>query len=196
MALGGTITPGRGENEIDTLYIIGNVDIGATNATFHVDINGGGSLYDALSVTGGNVLVGTANLSVSLNFTPTNGQKFTIIQQHGTGDVSGQFAQGTNIVLGGRNFAVSYSASNIVLTAPTPTLTGFSLQPGGAGLVMHGFNGAPTSSFTVLSSTNLSLPVTNWQVVATPVFDLTGAFSVTNTINPALPQQFLTIRSP
>lgn len=62
--------------------------------------------------------------------------------------------------------------------------------------MLGGTNGNPLTSYRVLASMKLNLPTTNWQAVATNSFDAAGRFSLTNLANPALPQQFLIIRSP
>ena len=48
-------------------------------------------------------------------------------------------------------------------------------------------NGTPSGGFSVLTSTNVALPLTNWTVIANANFDSAGKFSYTNAVNPATP---------
>ena len=48
----------------------------------------------------------------------------------------------------------------------------------------------------MLASTNLAAPTTNWSCAATNTFGVGGSFSLTNTLNPALPAQFFRLKVP
>lgn len=75
-----------------------------------------------------------------------------------------------------------------------PTLTG--AQWLGAGVVRFSFTNDPAATFSVLSSTNLSWPLTNWTVAGAPSNVGSGVFQFTSqpTTNDAT--RFYTIRSP
>ncbi len=75
-----------------------------------------------------------------------------------------------------------------------PTLTGGALV--GTNLVFSGTGGGPWATFTVLSSTNLALPLANWTVERTGNFDGAGAFTLTNPVVPGTPVKFYTVRVP
>ena len=72
-----------------------------------------------------------------------------------------------------------------------PTLTGYGLS---GGLFHLTFTGPSNQTYTVLSSTNLALPLPDWTVVGTGVFNGSPA-SYTNS-TPTLPAQFYQIKSP
>jgi hypothetical protein len=117
--------PGNGANTTGVLNVNGITNLNSA-ATFAVDINGVsvGTQYDRLNDAGdGNVVLGGANLAVSLGFTPSIGQTFTIIQTNGGFSVSGQFAQGSSLVANGQLFTISYNAVSVVLTAQGSSLT-------------------------------------------------------------------------
>jgi hypothetical protein len=80
------------------------------------------------------------------------------------------------------------------LIGTPPTLTG--AQWLGAGVVRFSFTNNPDATFTVLSATNLSLPLTNWAVMGAPSNVGSGVFQFTSqpTTNDAT--RFYTIRSP
>jgi hypothetical protein len=63
-------------------------------------------------------------------------------------------------------------------------------------LVVSGPGGPPNSSFLVLGTTNIAIPLSNWTILATNYFDSLGNFSFTNTVNQAVPQQFLRLQLP
>jgi hypothetical protein len=63
-------------------------------------------------------------------------------------------------------------------------------------LVFSGSNGPANGTYYVLTSTNLALPVAAWTPVSTNSFDASGHFTVTNAVNPVLPQQFYRLFAP
>jgi len=67
----------------------------------------------------------------------------------------------------------------------------------GNSIVLRGSNGLPGGTYTVLSTTNLALPVTAWVTNANGVFDpSTGSFSNSLSINPAEVERYFCIRQP
>lgn len=121
----GTIGPVSGNGGISPglspgiLSVNGSATLGA-GTTLGIELSGttAGTEYDRLVVSGTTSL-GGANLQVSLGFAPAQGQSFTILQCGG--GITGQFAQGTSISVGGRQFSITYSATSVVLTAQAPT---------------------------------------------------------------------------
>ncbi len=118
---GGTIAPGTVPAITSILTSTGAVtNSGAGLATFEFDINGtiAGSQHDRFTSTGGDIILGGANLDLSLGFTPTIGQTFSILTTSGAGNtISGQFAQGGVIVADGQAFAITYNSTSVVLTS-------------------------------------------------------------------------------
>ena len=108
----GTVAPGASTGILHS----GSVTLSATS-TFSVEIGGttSGSGHDQLQVTG-TVELGGANLAGTLinGFAPAFGNTFTIIQS--TGAITGRFAQGTLVTIGGSRFRVTYNANSVVLT--------------------------------------------------------------------------------
>jgi hypothetical protein len=72
---------------------------------------------------------------------------------------------------------------------PAPVIAGFNLA--GTNLVFNVANSITGGVFTVLTSTNLALPLANWTALATNVAP-GGVFmlTATNAVNPAAPGQF------
>lgn len=63
-------------------------------------------------------------------------------------------------------------------------------------LLLSTTGGAPLGNCSVLSATNLSLPLSQWTVFTTNSFDTNGAFSLTNPIDPTQPQVFYLLQLP
>jgi autotransporter-associated beta strand protein len=75
-----------------------------------------------------------------------------------------------------------------------PQFTGFSVS--GSTLTLSGTGGKPNGNYYLLASTNVAAPVTNWVPLQTNVFDGSGNFSTTVTVNPATPKQFFRLLVP
>jgi autotransporter-associated beta strand protein len=124
-ATNGSVAPGNSAGLAGLLMSNGNVTFN-TGTTFNIDIGGvtAGDQYDQLRVTGSVGLgAGVTSLSGTLinGFTPSPGQQFTIIQS--TGAITGTFAQGSSINIGGTDFTITYDAGSVVLSVPLPTPT-------------------------------------------------------------------------
>jgi autotransporter-associated beta strand protein len=97
----------------------GNVTFNPST-TFKVTLGGSqpGTGYSQM-VVNGNVNLGGASLNVVLanSFSPTAGtDSFTILQVTGTGNtISSQFAQGTQAVINGIDYSITYSSTTVVL---------------------------------------------------------------------------------
>jgi hypothetical protein len=91
--------------------------------------------------------------------------------------------------------AISAGAVNInVVPLLAPTVSSDSLV--GGNFILRGLGGAAGGSYHVLSTTNLTLPLTSWTSVGASAFDGTGHFSFTNAMTPGVPYNFYTIEVP
>jgi hypothetical protein len=61
---------------------------------------------------------------------------------------------------------------------------------GKGGLVLAGSGGIPNWPYLVLASTNFALPLTNWAIVSSNVFDGNGDLFVTNEPAPSTSREF------
>jgi hypothetical protein len=75
-----------------------------------------------------------------------------------------------------------------------PVLTGARMLANG--ILQFAFTNTPNATFTVLSSTNLALPLSEWTVVANMLPNTNGVFQFTSqpTTNDA--QRFYVVQSP
>jgi len=64
----------------------------------------------------------------------------------------------------------------------------------GTNLLFSGSGGLANGTYSVLSSTNVALPITDWLAILTNQFDCGGNFSFTN--SPSQPQTFFLLRVP
>lgn len=84
------------------------------------------------------------------------------------------------------NGSVSVTA---VLPLPSITTVDFSGLAGGS-ITLNANNGAPNGPVSILTSTNLVLPLSSWTTVTTTTFDGSGNLSLPITVDPTLPQSF------
>jgi autotransporter-associated beta strand protein len=93
------------------------------------------------------------------------------------------------------NKAFLNTAGTISVAAVTPPLIETTTLNNG-NLVLSGSGGVPATTFYVLASTNVALPLNEWPRLLTNQFDLNGHFVVTNAVNPALPGLFYLLQVP
>jgi hypothetical protein len=63
-------------------------------------------------------------------------------------------------------------------------------------LTLTGAGGVPLGDYSVLVSTNLSLPLNRWSVVGSSQFDDVGGFVYTNALSSNFPALFFSLRVP
>jgi len=80
-----------------------------------------------------------------------------------------------------------------VSAASAPVITSVSLNA--ASLALQGTNGLGGTKFAVLTTTNLTLPMSQWTSLSTNVF-YGSSFNVTNIVDPASPASFYRIKVP
>ncbi|HWX22977.1 MAG TPA: hypothetical protein VN578_24005 [Candidatus Binatia bacterium] len=119
---------------------------------------------------------GNSTLSVTAsNATPQGSYPLTI------SGVAGTLTNSTTVTL-------------VVSGPPAPFIRTVALS--GTNLVLSGTNGPAGGSYSLLASTNLVLPLTNWTPVGTGAFDAGGNFALTNGLGPGLPQLFFRLQVP
>jgi hypothetical protein len=64
------------------------------------------------------------------------------------------------------------------------------------GIAISGNGGTSNGLFLVLSSVDVTLPLTNWPAISTNSFDEAGNFNFTNSISPSQPHQFFFLLQP
>jgi hypothetical protein len=169
-----------------------------TNGTLQLNVNGA-AIVTNVSVNTLNV-GGLNTLLIDLVDNVSGTTTFPLISYNTlNGSVAGNFVLGDlpDGVSGGLVDNPANKRIDLVLT-PTavvaPQITSATIA--GSSLIMSGTNGAPYGKYYVLASTNLSVPLENWMILATYYFDGAGAFSFTNAMDPSLPQRFYLLQLP
>ena len=189
--LGATLSPGPG---IGTMTIDNTLTLQPGSFTA-MDINKtDGTSDQVVGLT--NISYG-GTLQVSLTGTPQIGDAFKLFD---AASYSGAFASITPATPGA---GLAWLTTTLTTDGTLRVQTANVSQPvlsssvqNGTNLVMNGSNGTPGTGYSVISSTNLVLPSSAWEGVASGVFDSLGQFTATIVINPATPQRFFRIRAP
>jgi len=139
------------------------------------------------------VVPATANLLPP--FAPTSDQSWLTITGITNGAVSFSFTANTGPA---RTANISLLGQTIPVTQGTvgtpPMLTG--VQMLGGNILQFGFSNTQTASLTVLATTNLSLPLSNWTVVGMASNTGPGQFQFTSQPTTNDSQLFYVVRSP
>jgi len=141
------------------------------------DPNGSGSVTNFNSLTNYDWTIATASGGIS-NF---SADKFTVD--------SSQFQNNLN----GGYFYVRTNSNSLFLSftnPPSAPVTVNIAAAGANGFVFSGSGGSAGAFYYVLATTNLGLPVSQWTVIATNIFDSGGNFDFTNPADPTAPQNF------
>jgi rhamnogalacturonan endolyase len=179
---GGAMAPGSGgagtltisnSLALDSDAIL-NFELGATNAS------------DKVAVSGALVLGGTLNVTGLTGFGTNTYTLFTC----------GGALSGTLPVIGtmpsGYSGTLSTNASGqvkLAVQAVTPPIFGGIGVTNGS-LTLSGSGGTANGTYYVLASTNVALPLAQWQFIATNQFDTNGNFTVTGLACTNAPQRF------
>ena len=75
-----------------------------------------------------------------------------------------------------------------------PPISGISVS--GGNIILSGTGGVANTSYLVVTSADVTLPMVSWGVLATNSFDNSGNFSFTNAISPGTQQLFYRLRAP
>ncbi len=185
---GGTLSPGAAATPVGTL-------------TINNSLNLSGNVAIAI-----NKSLSPSNSSVVVTGSPASSGSGTVkITNLGpvlkTGDTFQLFSQplssgGSLLVIGGsaiwsNNLAVDGTIS--VASVPVPVIN--SVSTSGTNLLFSGTNGTFSGPYNLLSSTNISLPITRWTTVLAGSYDGSGNFSGTTGISTNPPQKFYLLQS-
>jgi autotransporter-associated beta strand protein len=193
---GSIFAPATGTTNVGSIAVSSNATLqGSATMTLNASTGASDQLL-AYSVTYGGTLTVTNAFG-----TITNGQMFQLFVSSNGVYNAGSFSSIALPTATGltwtTNLAVNGSiTANVVTVPPTqPSITGFSLT--GTQLIISGTSSTTDLNYTysVLGSTNLLLPLTNWTVLSTGnSFNPGGNFRITNTVS--LPLSFYLIRVP
>ncbi len=188
---GGKLTPGN--NAIGTLTL-GNALTLAAGSAAVFGVSHSPLTNDLVQVTGllkfGGTLVvtnvGTNALVAGDHFTLATATSY-----------SGAF---TNLNLPALNAGLAWNTNQIstngslsVVSIVPPSINQTRLA--GNNIILTGSGGTPGGNYYLLTTTNLTLPVTQWTRLATNLFDGSGNFNCTNAVNLGWSQTFYQLQS-
>ena len=203
LAGGGAINGSLTNNPGSILFVGGSGAINAFSVSSTVSLQGttfveiinNGTQFDMLQASGGMVYGGTLVVSNLDNVNPfATGQSFQLFSAGG--GFTGAFS---NIVPATPGPGLAWDTSGLLSSGTltivsTPSFNSVVLS--GTSLVVSGTNGTAGTSYEVLTSTNLALPLSQWTTNASSQFDGSGNFSFTNNVNPNSRQQFYLLKTP
>ena len=194
--LGSIVAPGTGTTNIGTLSVVSNATLQGTTM-MKISAAGGNDQLEASGITYGGSLAVT-NFSGAV----TNGQTFQLFVATNGVYNAGNFSSVTLPSAAGLTWTNNLTNNGTItagvkiIPSPRPIITNIGLL--GANLHLNGTNGASGGTLYVLASTNLALAITNWTAISTNTFTGSGTFNVTvtNILNPNVPQSFYIISQP
>jgi hypothetical protein len=168
--------------------------------TIFMDLDQNNKTNDVLFCNSAITYGGTLQLTTTNQL--TNGASFKLFK---AGSYSGAFASIVPTAPGSglawNTNTLSTGVISVVpgpVTGPTTNATITSAKASGTNLLIHGVNNnVPNTNFhyAVLTSTNLTLPLSNWTAVVTNSFNPDGTFDYTNPIVPGTPRQFIDVKA-
>jgi fibronectin-binding autotransporter adhesin len=187
-----TATVSLGEsNSVGTLIVTNSATLAGTTI---LKVNGSSFTNDQLVVS--NTLTYGGVLTIQTNGTFAAGQTYQLFK---AGVTNGSFSSinlpALPLPLYWTNVLANGSITVASAFVPHPVITTITLS--GLNALISGTNGSPGGTFYVLTSTNVSLPLSNWTAIATNVFDGGGNvsnYTVTNAVSG--PQRFYILQTP
>jgi autotransporter-associated beta strand protein len=213
----GTITPGNGPGMLSTadetweptsIYTWSINKAGGTaganpgwsqaNITGGLNINTSGSpiTINLTSLTAGNTPGLVSDFNSGRNYTWSIAHTTAGITNFSTNYFTLNTAGFSNS-LGSGSFSITTNATDVLLvfTTPVSAPTISSIQVAGTNLTINGSGGAPGGPYTVVTSTNVTLNLTNWVTVGSSNFNGSGNFSFSGATT-TNKQQFYAIEVP
>jgi hypothetical protein len=193
-AVNGTLTLTSGTLDLNskTLTAANPPSLGGGGLKMEIDRSAPNAEFLALS--SGTLTYGGTLTVTNVGATLQTGDTFTLFTAPGN-SFGGSFSL---ILPGGVVWNSSQLAVNGTLivdsTSGGPIIGSTTLS--GSSLIMSGSGGTANAGFTVLTSTNITLPLASWSVDGTGTFDNSGNFSYTNSTGTTNPASFFIISSP
>jgi autotransporter-associated beta strand protein len=193
---GATVSPGIGG--VGALTVSNAVTLGGTTT---MELNQDTATNDVLNVNSGITYGGTLNL-VNIGSALTNGASFKLFKALSYGGTFSSIVPATpGTGLAWKTNTLSSGVISVgtgVVPGPTTNANITSVKLSGTNILLHGVNNnVPNTNFhyAVLSSTNLTLPLSNWTSIVTNSFNSDGTFDYTNAIVPGTPRVFYDVKA-
>jgi len=182
----GRLEPGTLTSPLATMTFENEITLQGTTV---MDVNkAGGVINDTLG--GFSTLTYGGTLQINRTGEPFAGGDEMHLFSFGT--VSGSFSA---IVPATPGPGLTWDTSQLTVDGTLKVVAPTSFEIGsvsvvGPDVIFNGGGGPASAEYRVLTSMDLSVPVINWQPVATNLFDANGNFNFTVPFNPAAPRQF------
>ena len=189
-AAGSVVSPGT-NGVIGILTVTTNVWL---NGMTVMKLDKNNLTNDVLSVGGNIVYGGTLNLTNISVSALSASDSFTLFR---AGTYGGAF---TSIVPAIPALNLAWNTNGLtngvlsIVFAPTPPPNFSGVAASGNNFIYKGTNGVPDWTYYVLASTNLTLPISQWTVIATNTFDGDGNCNFTNLGVLKMPQTFYLLK--
>ncbi len=188
---GSIVAPGADASTIGILTVTNTVSLGGTTV---MKLNAGTDSSDQLVATNGIAYGGTLVVT-NLSGTFTNGETFHLFSSTTYTSAFGSLVLPSTPGLTWTNNLAVNGTLTVGVTGPPPQPHITSISLVGTNIVINGTNGVNGEQYHLLTTTNLTLPVTSWTVF--PASTLNGAsFSITNGVTPGAAQSFYILRVP
>ncbi len=189
----GTIEPGSSPGNLNITGSL--VLLPGSRLRFELGGSAAGSQYDQIKISNVVTCGGTVAVQFINGFTPSAGQVFQLINAPSRlGAFPGVSLPGLPAGLSWTNrLDVDGSIAVVVLVAPPELLNPVVL---GNGSFQFGFSNAAGASFTVLTTTNVAWPLSNWTALGPPAEISPGQFQFTDLQNTNDAQRFYSVRQP
>lgn len=193
VAIAGTLAPGIG-GTMGTLTLSNAPVLNGTTA-IKINRNNGAPLNDQISLSSDAITYGGTLTVNNIGAPLTVGDSFKIFSAT---NYSGAFTTFNLPPLGAglawNTGALTNGVLTVVMGAVAPQFR--QISQAGTNLTFSGSGGAAGAGYSLLGSTNLQLPLTNWSLILTGAFDNAGNFTLTNGVDPLAPGQFYELRIP
>ena len=214
VAVNGIISPGNSPGALAT-----GDETWGSGGSYTWEINkaagtaGANPGWDWLNITGGLTVSGgfTVNMnSLTLGNAPgavsdfDNTKSYTWSIAHTTTGISGLSPGAVTLnttgfanSLGKGAFIITTNATDVLLSfAVSPGITSINVNTAGNTVSISGTNGPPNVTYRVVTSTDLTVPISTWSQVGTGTFSNSGSFTFSGAINPADSQRFYAVVVP
>ncbi len=149
--------------------------------------------YGQIYLAGSPVLSGTLSLNLNGGYSPANGNEFSLLTYGAASGVFNSLALPPWIV-----WQTNYGPSTFTLTVANQNaqpVLGKTVIPA-SGQFAFQFAGNPSGSYSILATTNLTLPVIDWEVLGSATFISNDLFQYVDTHTGNYPRRFYKLRSP
>jgi autotransporter-associated beta strand protein len=166
-----------------------------TTASLHLDVNPAANATNIVATTVGTS--GTTTITIDLIGGAPASATFPLIKYTGT-DPYAHLSLNPSLPAGYTSGSLvddtAKQTIDLTVSALFPSFSSISIV--GGNLVITGTNGMAGTNYLVLTSTNLALPLADWNIIATNPYGPGGGFSFTNAISGSVPNLFYLLEEP